>query len=838
MKQSLSHHRDRIQPRPVEVSRNTWIWAATVPWLPDIGLDRDQVETPGSMLGYHALAESIATGAPGGTAVQIRLYSSGSPDGKPGTVRPMVFGRAGTEEASIRLAALVRATVPAELSLIPLDGEELVQALQLVDPSVGPLAATAEIRRRREDIDKLPGAALEPEVQLPAVLRWSPQAEGLRSASSVLSRHATPIVAVLHMEPARPSVEMLDHLDAVVREIAADVDPAGNPMRRQIAAEYLRRLRDLPRAALEVRVLIAAVQRIEPGVAEAVGIALTAQQAYSVVQPRTEQELLLATELIDRLSARWWGSDGDPITDEILRLTDTGEAAAIVRLPVPIRGGSPGLPSVPVSTLPRAAQIEVGRAEPEVFLGHGLGGGEVALTLTELNQHLLVAGLPGFGKTTTVQTMLYRLWTEHRIPFLVLDPAKADYARLTESLGGAAKRIRLSPQSVAFNPFAVPPGCTAHAHAGRVLAAFDSALGLSAQWMAGYITLARGLFAAYERAGTDGTPTLRSFYAELGDMIERSRFAGADGANLRAALLGRLEFLVRGPLGAALTAGPDGGIDWAGLERQPVVVEFRDFSGPTERSLMFALMLAGLISYREANPVRGRLGHVTVLEEAHRVLAGGAATESEGVRLFVEAIAELRGSGEGFVIVDQAPTLLHPGVSKLTGSQLTHRLVDYDERVAVGSALLLDSRQQLDLARLDTGQAVLFSAGRTASVVVDVETEAALDEFDSAVPAIAGSSLCESPSQDLPWCIGCRSMCRHLDHGRALASSIPMSVKRPEKLVLALADSAGDANLLRCAAATALADRHEGSVPDFLSDLRDVDDAIRAEVIRRDGPGR
>ena len=605
-------------------------------------------------------------------------------------------------------------------------------------------------------------------------------------------------------------------------------------MRRQVAVEYLRRLRDLPRAALEVRVLIAAEERIEPGVAESVGIALTAQQAYSVVHPRTEHELMLAAELIDRVSARWWGSDGDPITDEILRLADTGEAAAIVRLPVPVRGGSPGLPSVPVSTLPRAAQVESERAgEADVYLGHGLGGGQVALTLTELNQHLLVAGLPGFGKTTTVQTMLFRLWTEHGIPFLVLDPAKSDYGRLTDALGGIAKRIRLSPQSVAFNPFAVPDGCTTHAHAGRVLAAFDSALGLSAQWMAGYITLARGLFAAYERAGADGTPTLRSFYAELGDTIERSRFAGADGANLRAALLGRLEFLVRGPLGAALTAGPEGGINWADLQARPVVVEFRDFSGPTERSLMFALMLAGLISYREANPVRGRLGHVTVLEEAHRVLAGGAATESEGVRLFVEAIAELRGSGEGFVIVDQAPTLLHPGVSKLTGSQLTHRLVDYQERVTVGSALLLDSRQQLDLARLDTGQAVLFSAGRTASVVVEVDAEAELDATDRAVPAATGSSLCEDPSQDLPWCIGCRTMCRYGDRGRALAASIPRSVRRPQDLVLALAAASGNADLLRCAAAGALADRHDGSVPDFLSDLKDIDDAVRAEHLRR-----
>jgi hypothetical protein len=394
----------------------------------------------------------------------------------------------------------------------------------------------------------------------------------------------------------------------------------------------------------------------------------------------------------------------------------------------------------------------------------------------------------------------------------------------------------LDPDTPAFNPFAPPAGCPPTAHAGRVLAAFDAALGLSGVWPTGYVTLGRALFTAYERCEDGEAPTIRTLYAALGDTIRRSGFSGPDGLNARAALLGRIEFLVRGPLGAALTADARAGVDWADLMSRPAVVELRRFAGPVERSLVFALLLAGLVSYREANPVGGGLAHVTVLEEAHRVLAPGDGAGSEGVRLMVEAVAELRGSGEGFVVVDQAPSSLHPGIPKVTGSVLAHRLVEPAERAAVGAGLLLDARQQDDLARLPRGRAVLYAGQSVGSVVVDVEAATGT----SAGPVPPQRTLVPGAAADPLICVGCRSTCRHRATGRRLADDPRLgTAPGPQLVPLALQLADDHDSRARCAVAHVLGDRFGGERPAVLmGELAALDDALLARPAATTGSAR
>lgn len=817
------HGRQRLRSleQPVfQVSGSSWIWVAAVPFLPDVGRDRDQVEDPWSALGYRALAESLATTAPSGTAVQIRLLGSGSQGG--GVVQSYIVGRSRSEATGKMLGALVRATLPAEIPLRPLNSlNEVAAILGHIDVADQPLSAVGEIRRRVEELDLVPGMPRSGNWVTPGVLRWGPDPHGLRTAATILARHSTRACIILHMEATTPSVELLTSLEHIAREVAAGDGPAENPLRRQVAMDDLRRLRNLPRAALEVRVMVSADHEIEPGLAEAIGISLCADEAFTIVQPQTDIELLLASELATTATARWWGSTGDSVIDELLRTCDCSEAASVVRLPAPLRSGTPGLASVPLSTLPRSASSNPGPG-PAVYIGQSPGGGSGSLSLEEINRHLLVCGLPGFGKTLTTQRILARLWTEHGIPFLVIDPAKSDYDMLADDLGADAVHITLSQEATAFNPFAPPAGVSGHTFAARVLAAFDSTLGLSNTWPLGYVTLARGIFTAFEDAA-DGPPTLRSIYASVGDTLRRTALAGPDGANARAALLSRLEFLAKGPLGSALIGDTSAGADWARMMKKPTIIELRHFSGPVERSLVFALLLAGLISHRERHPSRDGLGHVTVLEEAHRVLRRTEG-ESEGVRLFVEAIAELRGSGEGFIIVDQAPTRLHDAVMKLTGSIFAHRLVDPVERALVGSAVLLDERQQQDLARLGTGQGVLFSSSRVGSVVVEVDPSLPPD-LPTGEP-LRRDVLSHTGGRDLPFCFGCRYTCLHHYNARRLNAQFPTPVGPPDHIAEHFRTKTVDSGLVRCAAAMSQAQQWDGPLPDFLVWLRQLEDHL------------
>lgn len=821
-----------------EMARSAWMWAYRVPWLPDIGSDTARIESTSLIFGYHNLAEALAASRTPDTALQLRITAPGSDASGAGTIELLIIGKGRTQDQADRLEGLLLASLPIEIPLHPVeDVTDLRAVLGRINPMDNPHVATAEIRRRIEDADTLPGAALTDTRAVPCVLRWEPDALGLRGFITSLSRATTPTMLIVHLQPASPTMAALDHIDSLIREIAADQDPAGNPIRRQVAGDYLRYMRDLPRAGLSIRVQLHAQQRLLPGLAESVGMGLTSDESFTVISPRTDRELALASELAETATSRWWASTGDPVIDEVLQLCDPDEAGRVFRFPVPAYGGTIGLPSAPLNTLPRGAHID-SQDRNGVTLGAATGGGQVKLSLRELNQHLLVAGLPGFGKSTSVQSVLYQLWTDHKTPFLVLDPAKSDYIALADSLSSSgANHISLTPTRPAFNPLAVPEGCTPQTHAGRILAAFDAALGLSSHWPIGYITLGRALFAAYEDTEPGTSPTLRSLYASLGDTIRRARLSGPEASNVKASLLGRIEFLVRGPLGAALTSDHNSGINWPELLARPTIIEMKEFGGPVERSLVFALILASLISYREANPTRGTLGHVTVLEEAHRVLSGtGVAAESEGVRLLVEAIAELRGSGQGFIVVDQAPTLLHPGVTKLTGSLLTHRLVEPNERLLIGAALLLDERQQTDLARLAMGQAVLYSSDRTSPVVVNITPKAELASLNNQ-PARTTSTLGKQDGADPPWCFGCRDMCRHARRGQQIKTTLPPS-SDPRQLLEAALNTATNGgkttntaiHAARCGAGAQLAAQHHDPRT-FLRALRDLDDETERLVV-------
>lgn len=71
---------------------------------------------------------------------------------------------------------------------------------------------------------------------------------------------------------------------------------------------------------------------------------------------------------------------------------------------------------------------------------------------------MLVVGTPGSGKTTFSVGMLDRLWKEHHIPFLVIEPAKNEYRALVQSIPDlqvfTPGKNFISP--FVYNPF-VPP---------------------------------------------------------------------------------------------------------------------------------------------------------------------------------------------------------------------------------------------------------------------------------------------------------------------------------------------------------------------------------------------
>lgn len=768
------------------VTHHRCAWVVRVPWLPDSLDDHERFGIERLGRSYLNLAEAVAGSSDLLSALQFRILakeSAGVADA--GLLSAWVVGSAPDEHSAYRLWEIASAALPSELPLEPGHEAETNGVMTwITDPAQGGLV---EVRRRIEDARPVPGITID-EPSDATVLRWEVTSNALRTAMTLLRKQRGRSSIVLHMERAVPSEDLLLRLSEGFQSAltAAASAPAGGeygPLLHRMAMEAGHRIRVLPRGALHVRVGIASTEALRPGIAEAVGMDLTSQGGFELVRPRDTVEVADALALINEGEAREWQAFSDPVIEELRYISDPGEAAAVVRFPQPPRGGLPGMHSVPMVTLPKSPQPAASdRTAATVQIGTSPYGGPVTLTLGELNQHCLVVGLPGFGKTNTSHTILRQLWNDHHIPFLVLDPAKSDYQDLVGVLderdGVHPLRIVLTPEAMAFNPFVVPPGSSIATHAGRVLGAFDAALQISAFWPLGYIMLSRGVFRAYEQCKPGESPTLRSVYAALGDLLRSSPMDSRSKADAMASLLGRIEHMVRGPLGEALTGGTDAGIDWDALLGGPVIVEFRGFAGPTERSLIFGLLIAGLASVRESGGAAGRLRHVTVLEEAHRVLANRGSVEAEGVRLLAEAIAELRGSGEGFLVVDQTPTALHPVIRKVCGSLIAHRLVEKAERESIGSGLLLDDRQTDDLARLSVGRAVVYGAARDASAVVDVERRA--DQRPRPYAVLA--TLTAGAAEPL-FCVGCTAMCTHERAGQKLAEQLATEGSSPADLI-------------------------------------------------------
>ena len=61
-------------------------------------------------------------------------------------------------------------------------------------------------------------------------------------------------------------------------------------------------------------------------------------------------------------------------------------------------------------------------------------GDTIGISLEDLTKHMLIVGTPGSGKTTFSVSLLDRLWKDHQIPFLVIEPAKNEYRALIQSI--------------------------------------------------------------------------------------------------------------------------------------------------------------------------------------------------------------------------------------------------------------------------------------------------------------------------------------------------------------------------------------------------------------------
>lgn len=414
-----------------------------------------------------------------------------------------------------------------------------------------------------------------------------------------------------------------------------------------------------------------------------------------------------------------------------LALVPASAAGDLVRLPARDIHGLPSERWVQLDEHPDPTEDD----GPTIRLGRTDRDADLSLPLRRLTDHVAVTGGSGAGKSTFVTSVLLQL-TDAGVPYLVLEPVKDEYRRL--DLPGLRSWRPGAPDpglDWALNPLEVPAGTPVATHTDRLVALFRSCFDLPDP-LDHLVEIALG--EVYADAGWDlgsdrnllcgpghetlDWPTLSDLLAVCSGLPARLGYDREIRGNLQAMIAARLGGLTRGPRGRVLDRNEPFPARAAFAE--PLLVNLDAVGDDHARAFLMGLLLTIVREIRGSTPVDDLL-HVTVVEEAHRVM-GKSDTPAADPRdhvaeAFGDLLAEIRAVGEGVVIVEQSPRRLVRSAMVNTATKIALRSTDTDDQSALGAALGLDTEDSHVLATLRRHEGLVAWAGMDAPVLARLE---------------------------------------------------------------------------------------------------------------------
>jgi uncharacterized protein len=363
--------------------------------------------------------------------------------------------------------------------------------------------------------------------------------------------------------------------------------------------------------------------------------------------------------------------------------------------------------------------------------------GDLALPQSSLNRHVFVCGATGAGKSQTIRGLLEQA-TRAGIPWLVIEPAKAEYQLMAARLPDA-EVIRIRPGDLSQPPAGINPLEPAAGPGGSRFPLQTHADLLRALFLAAFQAdepfpqvLSAALTRCYEQAGWDlvtsqsRVPGVRPTYPTLQDLqataitvVNEIGYGREVADNVRGFMTVRIGSLRLGTTGRFLDGGHP--LDFSRLLGSNVVFEIEDTGDDRDKAFLMGAVLIRLTEHlrlrqRAEGPATPRLRHLTVVEEAHRLLRQpptgiGVGPAAQATEMFADLLAEVRAYGEGLVIAEQIPSKLIPDVIKNTAVKIVHRLPAEDDRAVVGATMNITSDQSQYLVTLTPGEAAVFTDG-------------------------------------------------------------------------------------------------------------------------------
>lgn len=340
----------------------------------------------------------------------------------------------------------------------------------------------------------------------------------------------------------------------------------------------------------------------------------------------------------------------------------------------------------------------------------------IGLSLKDLAKHMLIVGTPGSGKTTFSVGLLDRLWKEHHIPFLVIEPAKNEYRALVQSIPElqvfTPGKNFISP--FVFNPFVPPKNVKLETYKSTLKTAFAAGVSMSTPLDKIFEEAINNCYSdfkwldSYTVDNNGKIFNIADFIKCFQDTFDAIGYTG-DAKNIGRAGVVRLKSL-------ANLFDNYFSIPIEDILNKPTIIELAAIENSDQKALIIALILLSTLAYVNANYVgEGGLRNFILLEEAH-VLLDTSSSGGEGAAnpaaiaqgLIKRMLAEIRSYGVGLAIADQSPRKVGIDIVALTDIKVAFRLVESQDKQILADSTSMNDTQISRLAKLKPGEAFLF----------------------------------------------------------------------------------------------------------------------------------
>lgn len=361
----------------------------------------------------------------------------------------------------------------------------------------------------------------------------------------------------------------------------------------------------------------------------------------------------------------------------------------------------------------------------------------VGLTLDSLTAHTFISGAPGVGKTTFSVNLLATL-ANNNVKFMVIEPEKGEYKELLGKYPGIQifTTNPLKYRMLRMNPFAFRDEIHILTHIDRIMDVFSVCWPLYAAQPA---LLRECIEEAYRRTGWDlgnsiylydgkkRFPDFNVLLEVIPEIIKKSKFVGESKGTYEGALLTRIAMLTNGLFGQIFNNEIE--ISDEEFFENNCIIDLSEAGTAETNSLVMGMMIIRLREYRMVKGITdNKLKHIMLIEEAHNIfpnsskrsVEGGENLSSKSIEMMSKCLAELRGYGQGFIVVDQRPGAVDDSCISNTSTKIFFRLQEKDDQEVVAASLALTEEQRKELFRFPRRVALVYQDNWIEPVLVEI----------------------------------------------------------------------------------------------------------------------